>query len=400
MLVKSSQLGKGPLSTLVERGLCNIVINGRFLAQDVTGVQRVAREFVTNLDRLIGEGVVHANVVLACPRNCDLSQLGLRNIRGVQEGRFTGVLWEQLELPRLARGSTLLCLGNSAPVLSLRAGQDVALMLHDLSYIDFPKAYRPLYRTLHRALLPLMVRQSKWLFLVSETERRSFEERCPEARDKVVVTPNGGWSGADERESTAIIDDFGNGYVLYVGSLSSRKNFERTLASAKQLARDRGVRTVIVGSTPSVLRPPKWTIEEDLADLVLLVGQRNDAKQLANLYRNAGVLLFPSLYEASPLPPVEAAHFAVPVVASNIPSMWERCGEDVFYCDPLDVDSIVSAVEMVLDDPEAAQRKAGALKRRMRDRTWEDQVIQIMSSLTDGHARNKPDRGKHRRHAA
>lgn len=374
------QSGSGLPSAVPEIGQYDVVINGRFLTQDVTGVQRVAREFVMALDRLLGDGKIDAHVALACPRGSEFSQLGLRHIKGVHTGRFRGIIWEQLELPTIARGSLLLCLGNSAPVSSLRSGQSVALMLHDLSYIDFPKAYRPLYRTFHRTLLPLMVGRSKWIFLVSETERRSFEKRCPNAGAKVIVTPNGGWSDKVYKDTVAG-DDFGTGYILYVGSLSLRKNFDRTLAAAKHLARSRGLKTVIVGSTPNVLRAPRLTIEKDIADLVLLVGQRNDAHVLASLYRNASVLLFPSLYEASPLPPAEAAYFDLPVVASNIPSMWERCGGDVFYCDPHDTSSIITAVEDALDKPELAAHMARSLKARMRNKTWDAQVLSVMSAL-------------------
>ncbi|MFM8856780.1 MAG: hypothetical protein ACKOI2_06175, partial [Actinomycetota bacterium] len=99
-------------------------INGRFLLQDVTGVQRVAIEFVRALDRLLAEGAFPGlEATLWLPRAGTLvTQLPLRSVQVRREGRSTGHVWEQIELPRLAGPSVLLCLGNTAPVGRLIKG--------------------------------------------------------------------------------------------------------------------------------------------------------------------------------------------------------------------------------------------------------------------------------------
>ncbi|MFD2137602.1 glycosyltransferase family 4 protein [Novosphingobium resinovorum] len=304
-----------------------LFINGRFLVQQATGVQRAAREVTVALDRLLGRGAVDADVTLLVPPGPWVQRLSLDYIKVETVGRFGGVLWEQFDLPGYARSGTLLCLGNSAPARSLtERDTDVVVMVHDVSFLDHPGAYKLTYRIGHRMMLPLLMRAARAIVTVSETERERLVRLAPAAAPRISVAPNGGWS-TDIAASTGEVEGLPPpGYGLYVGSLSHRKNFARTLEAAIRLAREDGLHFVFVGATGRVLRQPRCDVPDDVADRIHFLGQVNDAASLARIYRDARFLLFPSLYEACPLPPVEAAHFGCPVVVSNIPSMWERCG--------------------------------------------------------------------------
>jgi len=79
-------------------------------------------------------------------------------------------------------------------------------------------------------------------------------------------------------------------------------------------------------------------------DKIKFLGQINDPDELVALYQKSLCLLFPSFYEASPLPPIEAMACGCPVIASDIPSLRERCKDAALYCDPYDVNSIAQAI--------------------------------------------------------
>src|SRR5690606_9183748 len=93
-------------------------------------------------------------------------------------------------------------------------------------------------------------------------------------------------------------------------------------------------------------------------------------RSLLFAYRSAQCFLFPSLYEASPLPPIEAMGCGCPVIAGDIPSLRERCGEAALYCDPRSVDDVVRAVETVLDTPELRHRLRDAGYEQARHYSW------------------------------
>ena len=71
-------------------------INGRFLTQRVTGVQRFEREIIKALDRCPEA----KDFCLVVPRDYDKGYK-LENIEIVVIGTFKGILWEQVSFPRL-----------------------------------------------------------------------------------------------------------------------------------------------------------------------------------------------------------------------------------------------------------------------------------------------------------
>jgi len=79
-------------------------------------------------------------------------------------------------------------------------------------------------------------------------------------------------------------------------------------------------------------------------------GTRMSPDELAELYRRAGALVFPSLYEGFGMPPLEAMASGCPVACSIAGALPETCGEAAAFFDPTSVDDMVAAVSRVLDD--------------------------------------------------
>lgn len=358
-----------------------ILINGRFLMQPVTGVQRVARELVVEIDRMVGAGETSRGIALACEPHADISGLGLKHITVERRGGAGGHAWEQFVLPRMVAGRHLLCLGNTAPIASALAGQRVAVMIHDVSYLSIPQAYSVRYRLAHRALLPVLLRRTEPILTVSIAERERLRRLRGGAGRRIVAVQNGGWSN-DRVERSAPACNARERMVLYVGSLSRRKNIERVIAIAQRLAREDGVRTVFVGAGNDILAPFRAGIAPEVAHMLEFVGQVPCLDMLADYYRRASCLLFPSLYEASPLPPVEAMSLGCPVIASAIPSLTERCGPAALYCDPLDDADIVAAVRRVLGDNSLGQKLRMQGFDRAEGFSWRQQARGILAAMT------------------
>jgi glycosyltransferase involved in cell wall biosynthesis len=71
--------------------------------------------------------------------------------------------------------------------------------------------------------------------------------------------------------------------------------------------------------------------------------------ELPALYRRAGLVVFPSLYEGFGLPPLEAMACGCPVACSTAGSLPEVCGDAAVYFDPTSVGGIVAAVNEALE---------------------------------------------------
>ncbi len=90
--------------------------------------------------------------------------------------------------------------------------------------------------------------------------------------------------------------------------------------------------------------------------------------ELADLYRSAAAVVFPSLYEGFGQPPLEAMACGCPVACSNAGSLPEVVGNATRLFDPTSVEEIVVAIEEVLDEPGVWQHRGLAHAARF---TWE-----------------------------
>jgi len=375
-----------------------LAINGRFLLQNVTGVQKVALEFVTTLDRLLASGEYPSlEVNLLAPARGDLVSVPeLQAVRVQRIGRLTGHAWEQCELPRLVGDAPLLCLGNLAPLTRLASRRaPVHTMVHDLSYRYFPSAYSAAFRVAYNLIVPAVLARSAHVTTVSESERRAILTRYGRliGPNRLTAVQNGGGEAAIHAEITedAVGLDAGHPMVparslrtpagLYVGSLSRRKNAQGIIDTAITLARERDFEFFLVGTTGASFKQTDIQTPSDVTPRIHFLGQINDPQQIEALYRRCKVFLFPSYYEASPLPPIEAMSYGCPVVAANIPSLRERCGDAAVYVEPNDRPALVTHVERILDDPatwEDLQGRGLAWAARF---TWASQVRSILDKI-------------------
>jgi glycosyltransferase involved in cell wall biosynthesis len=360
----------------------DFVINGRFLTQPITGVQRYARELLHAFDNIL-DRKPEVRVTVLSPRLSETPP-SWHNIVWRQVGDLRGHAWEQFELPWYSRGKTLFCPGNTAPVISLLGAQPTVVTVHDLSYRYFPDAYSRSFRLWYSTIVPLVLHRANAVITVSESERLAISACYSSATDRLHAIQNGGFP-ADFDIKSADIENRNRDYVLYVGSLSKRKNFPGILEAAIRLARKRQFRFVFVGGVPEGISDTGLKLPNDASASITFAGQVNDQAALASYYEHATCFLFPSFYEASPLPPIEAMACGCPVVASDIPSLRERCGDAALYCNPHDVDSIAATVERVIDDRNLQLKLQELGYQRAATFTWEHcarQTLNIISNVS------------------
>jgi glycosyltransferase involved in cell wall biosynthesis len=356
-----------------------IVINGRFLTQNITGVQRYARELVQALDAILPTKP-GLKITVVSPRLSEAPP-SWRNIVHLEAGRLHGHAWEQLELPYFSRGRLLFCPGNTAPAISLLGSQRVVVTVHDLSFRHFPSAYSHAFRLWYNFLIPLALRRADAVITVSEAERVAVLEHYPDAAATLHAIHNGCLpSGVQFERQPSDDGDADRKYILYVGSLSRHKNFNGVFEAARRLVRKRDFHFVFVGGFEGGIVAPDLKITRDASPNITFAGRVDDAT-LFRYYRGAACFLFPSFYEASGLPPLEAMAFGCPTVVSNIPALKERCGDAAIYCDPYDVESITAAVERVMNDGDLRARLQTLGYQRAASLTWEDCAARTLDLL-------------------
>lgn len=331
----------------------SIVINGRFLAQPLSGVQRFATEITIALRQLMP----HRLTVLGpVGSGQDAGAVRIVGSRG-------GQIWEQIELPAHAAPGLLINLGNTGP---LRLGKQI-VVIHDAGVFSTPEAYswrfRLWYKLLHRGL----ARRGVCLVTVSAFAQEEIA-RCLALRPETIAVIS---EGADHMDRVVADDRIlarlpPGPFVLAVGNLAQHKNLA-ALGELAQRLQGRGQTLVVTGGLAAgAFRRVRPT---GLPQPACYVGRVTDA-ELKSLYTHAACLVFPSRYEGFGLPAVEAMACGCPVVAANIPALREVCSDAAVYVNPYRPSDIADGVCRLMDAPALDTAMRQAALTRARHFTW------------------------------
>ena len=322
-------------------------INGRFLTQPLSGVQRYAREIVRALDRRPDAADRYVLLTPTGADDLDLTNIPIRTTPGGQ-----GHIWEQTTLAWTARHGHLLSLCGAGPVLHPRQ----VVVIHDAAVFRHPEHFRPAYAAFHRLLGRLLARRAR-LATVSEFSRQELATTLHIPALDIVVSPN----SADhlkaitpDPEIVARLDLTHRPYFVALGNLAPHKNISVAIRALGRIPNP-SVRLVLIGGRPeTIFTGPSLPPDPRL----VLAGRCSDA-EIAALLAQARGLLFPSLYEGFGIPPLEALAQACTVIASDIPATREVCADAALYFDPTDDAALADHMTHLLTAPDPARREAG-----------------------------------------
>lgn len=174
-------------------------------------------------------------------------------------------------------------------------------------------------------------------------------------------------------------------YILYVGQRDGYKNFKllmKAFAQSPQINND--FKLICFGGGKFKAEEIRLFKEYHLLEKVAYYSGPDEI--LANLYKYAALLVYPSLYEGFGFPPLEAMFYGCPVVVSNrssIPEVVEQAGA---YFDPNSLDELVAKMECVLGDTVYRDRLIAAGRKQAEKFDWErcvTETVNFYSSLLD-----------------
>ncbi len=354
-----------------------VFINGRFLTQPLSGVQRYGRELVRALDRRAGAG---SRYVLLTPEGADASSLALRSIPVRAAPGGGGHLWEQTALSWAARRGRLLSPGGSGPILHPRHH----VVIHDAAVFRRPEHFHPAYAAFHRALGRSLARRAA-LATVSRFSREELAEVLGRSASTIAVLPNGAdhlGRAAPDANVLAALNLVDRPYVVALGNLAPNKNLAVIRRALDRLP-DADLRLVLIGGRVGAVF---GTTAEAPDPRLVFAGRRSD-REVAALLRSARALVFPSLYEGFGIPPLEAFAHDCPVIASDIPAVREVCGDAPDYFEPHDDATLTNYLAALLSSPAAADRLAQG-RARLTLYRWDETARLVEAWLADNESAN------------
>jgi glycosyltransferase involved in cell wall biosynthesis len=318
----------------------------------VGGSETYARELVRALDR-VGE----LDYRVFRPRIVDdVSGETIRSYRArrTQRGRIAAMAHATVaprSIRRELRLDELDAIHFPLTVMLPRVDHPpAAVSLLDIQHVFFPEFFSRPELAYRRVVYGWSLRRARTVIAISGHVKQTLVERMGIEAERVEVIhlgldhelfhPN----GAERRP-----------FLLYPANPWPHKNHQRLFEAFLRVRKRRPeLRLVLTGTGLERLRVFPEGVE---------VRGRVSREELAELYRTASALVFPSLYEGFGQPPLEAMASGTPVASSRAGSLPEVCGDAAFYFEPTSVDEMTEAILAVLERPnhlvERGLRRAG-----------------------------------------
>lgn len=358
----------------------HLVINATELGRQRGGNESYIRGIISGLAELKPPIRV---TLLTCdwgsPLDLPFPQLNLGVYR-----RLPFLLWQQTIALRRLQADWYVANFFLPPLLPC-AG---AVLVYDLSFRAHPEYFPRSVAWYMRWLTGLAIRQARRVLTISEFSRQELFRFYGVAPEKVENLRGGVREGFRPLtgEAEAAIDravlarySVGPPYIFALGNIHPRKNLARLLAAYLNLK-------------PTLPHPPamvwgglqRWDsgqlLEQARAAGVVLPGFIAQA-DLPAFYRQAEMLVYPSLYEGFGLPPVEAMACGVPVVTSNVTSLPEVVGQAALMVDPTSVAELTGAMAQILENSALRQRLRRDGLAQAGQFTWRHTAERLLNSL-------------------
>ncbi len=190
-------------------------------------------------------------------------------------------------------------------------------------------------------------------------------------------------SSADESADETLLRKLeGRKFLLTVGTVEPRKNHRVLVDAYEKRIASLDTDVVIVGRTG-------WQMEEFMDRIrsdkrygngLYVLSDVNDAT-LAELYRMAWMVVFPSYTEGFGLPTIEALINGIPVICSDIPVMREVGGRFCDYFPADDSTALANIVENYISHPEKYSIRKTLIAEEYTPPSWKDTVRELTSLL-------------------
>ena len=352
-----------------------------------TGTRTYLEELVKELKKMNGNGVQFHFLDTDFPVYTGNKKI----FKLIEHARYQ--LWKQLILPIKAFSkncNVVFCTDNFVPLIHL--GYKTIPVFHDAFFFENPENYGRLWLWLYKKTAIPAAKHSPFIVTPTQYAKDQIARYTGIAEKKLVVIYEGPKDLNTDREVSGEAEKLfkafsitQSGYILHVGTLFKRKNIPALINAFKQIKASGypELKLVLAGSFPANSQESDQsliidTIENSgLRDQIVLTGYLSDG-ELALLYKNALMYVFPSINEGFGIPILEAFKYNLPVLVANNTSLPEVGGDAVLQFNPFDIADMSLKIKSVLDDERLRKEMADKGRQRLARFSWKKAALELI----------------------
>lgn len=261
-------------------------------------------------------------------------------------------------------------LSHDLPFGIERSGIRSVVTIHDVCYKTFPEMFPRVERMIYDVKYRHACRHSDRIIAISESTKRDIVELLDVADERVEVVYQAMnpvfYHPQPEPVARAVVETYGiqGEYVLYVGSINSRKNLLAVVRAYELLNKDMRLPLVVIGSGGSYKdRVMEYARRYGIDRYMTVIEGLSSMVILQAFYQCASLFVYPSFYEGFGLPVTEALLCGTPVITSSVSSLPEAAGDAAAYVDPTSAEHLARKIETVLG---SATLRAAMIERGLK----------------------------------
>lgn len=220
-------------------------------------------------------------------------------------------------------------------------GRPYVITVHDMIHEIFSSQYKDL-RNKTSEYKKKVILGANAIITISESTKKDLMKFYKISEEKVTVIHLG---NNFENTKPKTYKDLPKKYLLFVGTRRGYKNFNNFIRYVSTVLKKHKDLYLVCAGGGQFEDTEKKQLSDLGVDTKVFYRSFKTDEELAGYYKQARVYIIPSLYEGFGLTVLEAFSMSCPVIASNISSLPEVCGDAVYYIDPKSAKSISNAVE-------------------------------------------------------
>ncbi len=334
----------------------NIAFDAKRLFANTSGLGNYSRTLVSNLARYVPQ---HQLYLYTPSRSTEIVTTQLEAQPNVHLRHHTapfGAYWRARGVLSDLRQDNIDLyhgLSHEIPIGIAQTTIKSVVTIHDLIYKLRPELFPWFDRQVYDFKFGYSIQHADQIIAITESTRTDILTHFPAtdpARISVVYQTCDSLYFEQPRCEVDVAAKYNlpTRYLLNVGSIVARKNVEVVLRALAQLAPEQRLPLVVVGRGQAYKEHlVQLARANGISELLHIIENLTDTRELIEVYRGAEALVYPSVYEGFGIPLLEAQLCGTPVIASSMAALQEAGGKHAYYIDAQDVAGFAKALRKV-----------------------------------------------------